>query len=43
VAGHAHREKVGADDQVQQLGTQLRNRFPDASETLLYEKGRFDD
>jgi len=35
--------KLGRDDQVQQLGTQLRNRFPDASETLLYEKGRFDD
>jgi type IV pilus assembly protein PilF len=29
--------------QVKALGGQLRNRFPEAPETLLYEKGRLDD
>jgi type IV pilus assembly protein PilF len=35
--------KLGQTSQVQSLGTQLRNRFPQAPETLLYERGRFDE
>jgi type IV pilus assembly protein PilF len=35
--------KLGQDLQVQAMGAQLRNRFPQAPETLLFEKGRFDD
>ena len=36
-------KKLAQNAQVQILGNQLRNRFPDAPETLLYEKGRFDE
>jgi type IV pilus assembly protein PilF len=35
--------KMNEEAQVRVLGQQLRNRFPNAPETLLYEKGRFDD
>lgn len=36
-------KKMNEEEQVRVLGLQLRNRFPNAPETLLYEKGRFDD
>ena len=35
--------KLGQDAQVQELGAQLRKRFPQAPETLLFEKGKFDE
>ncbi len=35
--------RLRQDAQMRVLGTQLRNRFPEAPETLLYEKGRFDE
>lgn len=35
--------KLGQQEQVTGLGAQLRNRFPDAPEALLLEKGKFDD
>ena len=35
--------KLGQEEQVKAMGAQLRNRFPDAPETLLFEKGRFDE
>ncbi len=36
-------QKMGQTEQVRVLGSQLQARFPEAPETLLYEKGRFDD
>jgi type IV pilus assembly protein PilF len=35
--------KLGQDAQVADLGAQLRRRFPQAPETLLFEKGKFDE
>jgi type IV pilus assembly protein PilF len=35
--------KLGQDAQVADLGAQLRKRFPQAPETLLFEKGKFDE
>jgi type IV pilus assembly protein PilF len=35
--------KLGQEQQVQDMGAQLHKRFPQAPETLLFEKGRFDD
>jgi type IV pilus assembly protein PilF len=35
--------KLGQASQVKILGTHLSNRFPQSSEALLYEKGRFDE
>ena len=35
--------KLGQEAQVQAMGAQLRNRFPQSPEALLFEKGRFDD
>ena len=35
--------KLGQEEQVRGMGAQLRNSFPDAPETALYEKGRFDE
>jgi type IV pilus assembly protein PilF len=35
--------KLGQDDQVQDMGAQLHKRFPQAPETLLFEKGNFDE
>ena len=35
--------KLGQDEQVQALGAQLRNRFPQSPEALLFEKGKFDE
>ena len=35
--------KLGQEEQVKAMGAQLRNRFPDAPEALLYEKGKFDE
>lgn len=35
--------RMGNRTGVAQLGQQLRTRFPQASETLAYERGRFDD
>lgn len=35
--------KLGQAAQVRVLGSQLVNRFPQSSEALLYEKGRFDE
>lgn len=35
--------KLGQTAQVQSLGNQLRNRFPDSPEALRYERGAFDD
>jgi len=35
--------KLGQDEQVQQVGAQLHKRFPLARETLLFEKGTFDE
>ena len=34
--------KLGKEDLVQQMGEQLHNRFPQAPETLLFDKGRFE-
>jgi type IV pilus assembly protein PilF len=36
-------KKLGQQSQVQILGSQLTNRFPQSPEALLYEKGRFDE
>jgi type IV pilus assembly protein PilF len=36
-------KKLDQPGQVQSLGSQLRNRFPQAPETLLFEKGLFDE
>jgi len=35
--------KLGQDEQVNALGIQLHNRFPEAPETVLFEKGKFDE
>jgi type IV pilus assembly protein PilF len=35
--------RLGNVDALQQLGRQLRERFPQAPETLQFERGRFDD
>jgi type IV pilus assembly protein PilF len=35
--------KLGQEAQVQDLGAQLHKRFPQAPETLLFEKGKFDE
>ena len=35
--------RLGNAGLVRQLGTELRDRFPQSPETLLYEKGRFDE
>ncbi len=35
--------KLGQEQQVQAMGAQLRNRFPQSPEALLFEKGKFDD
>ena len=35
--------KLGQEEQVKAMGAQLRNRFPDSPEALLYEKGKFDE
>ena len=35
--------KLGADLQLQDAGTQLHKRFPNASETAMFDKGRFDE
>jgi type IV pilus assembly protein PilF len=34
--------KLGQEEQVQAMGAQLHKRFPQAPETLLFEKGRFE-
>lgn len=35
--------RLGQAEQVKALGSQLRDRFPDSPEAMLYEKGKFDD
>jgi len=35
--------KLAQAEQVQALGAQLRDRFPQSPETLLFEKGKFDE
>jgi type IV pilus assembly protein PilF len=35
--------KLGQEAQVQAMGAQLRNRFPQSPEVLLFEKGKFDE
>ena len=35
--------RMGNFEAMQDLGRQLRDRFPQSPETLLYERGRFDD
>lgn len=35
--------KLGQDDQVKDMGVQLESKFPQAPETLLFQKGRFDE
>jgi type IV pilus assembly protein PilF len=35
--------KLGQEEQVKAMGIALRSRFPDAPETALFEKGRFDE
>ena len=35
--------KLGQEEQVQAMGAQLRNRFPQSPEVLLFEKGKFDE
>jgi type IV pilus assembly protein PilF len=35
--------KLGQEEQVKAMGAQLHNRFPDAPEVLLFEKGKFDE
>ena len=35
--------RLGQDLQVQAMGAQLRNRFPQSPEALLFEKGKFDE
>lgn len=36
-------KKFGNEDGVKEMGRQLRERFPNAPETQLFDKGRFDD
>jgi type IV pilus assembly protein PilF len=35
--------KLSQDEQVRAMGNALRSRFPDAPETALFEKGKFDE
>jgi type IV pilus assembly protein PilF len=35
--------KLAQEEQVNAMGAQLRNRFPQAPEVLLFEKGKFDE
>jgi type IV pilus assembly protein PilF len=35
--------RLGQAEQVKALGAQLRDRFPDSNEAVLFEKGKFDD
>lgn len=35
--------KLGQEDQVEEMGAQLQKRFAQAPETLLFEKGKFDE
>ena len=35
--------RLGNRGAMDEFGRQLRNRFPQAAETLAYERGRFDD
>ena len=35
--------RIGNRGSVEEIGRQLRNRFPQAAETLAFERGRFDD
>jgi type IV pilus assembly protein PilF len=35
--------RLGQEAQVQAMGAQLRNRFPQSPEALLFEKGKFDE
>ena len=35
--------KLGQEEQVKAMGIALRTRFPDAPETTLFDKGRFDE
>ncbi|MET0383395.1 MAG: type IV pilus biogenesis/stability protein PilW [Burkholderiaceae bacterium] len=35
--------KLGQEDQVQDLGIQLRKRFPQSPEALLFDKGKFEE
>ena len=35
--------RLGQDEQVRGLGAQLHSRYPDAPETLQFDKGRFDE
>jgi type IV pilus assembly protein PilF len=35
--------KLGQEQQVQAMGAQLRNRFPQSPEALQFEKGKFDE
>lgn len=35
--------KLGQEEQVQAMGAQLRDRFPQSPEAVLFEKGRFDE
>lgn len=35
--------RIGNRGNVEEIGRQLRNRFPQAAETLAFERGRFDD
>ncbi len=35
--------KLGQDEQVRAMGNALRSRFPEAPETVLFEKGKFDE
>ena len=35
--------KLGQEQQVKAMGAQLRNRFPQSPEALLFEKGKFDE
>jgi len=35
--------RIGSRGTVEEIGRQLRNRFPQAAETLAFERGRFDE
>jgi type IV pilus assembly protein PilF len=35
--------KLGQDEQANAMGAQIRNRFPQSPEALLFEKGKFDE
>jgi type IV pilus assembly protein PilF len=35
--------RLGQDEQSKAMGAQLRNRFPESPEALLFEKGKFDE